>query len=60
MVKETNSKVVPELATFRNDDNYKLEVASSRGTSSKWMTMGFYNDQLIMKQQKEKTIEIAG
>ena len=53
MVKETNSKVVPELATFRNDDNYKLEVASSRGTSSKWMTMGFYNEQLIMKQQKE-------
>jgi hypothetical protein len=31
-----------------------------RGTSSKWMTMGFYNEQLIMKQQKENSLEVAG
>jgi len=58
-VEVKTTKVVPELSSFRNDENYKLAVSTIRGRASKWAAMGYYNNELIMKQEQSLTLELA-
>jgi hypothetical protein len=50
---------VPELSAFRNDENYKLAVSTIQGRASKWAAMGYYNHELIMKQEQSLDLEVA-